>query len=188
MLFIGCSTKTLPSTNRYTLELTNQFTSNTTQTQQYNIKILEPLSTKLYNNTNIYYSDKSFTIYPYVLNKWSNYPTKMIQQQLVMALDKANLYNSVTTDMINGKFDFVLQSELLKMVQLIEKNSAYSVLKIKFYILNKYNQNISTKTFEYKIKNDSINAYGAIKAYNQALNQLTNDLFIWLQNKTKDIK
>ncbi len=186
ILFIGCSTKTLPSTNKYTLEITDSFISKVKQKQPYNIKILEPTTSKLYNNTNIYYSQKEFTIYPYILNKWGEYPTKMIENQIQQKLDSLNIYKSVSTSMINGKYDFILQSELLKMIQVIKDNKAYSVFKIKFYILNKYNENIASKTFSYKIPNNSIDAYSSVKSYNKALNLMIHELFSWLETTTKE--
>jgi len=187
ILFIGCSSKTLPAMNKYTLDITNQYNTQAKTKQPYTIKILEPTTSKLYNNTYIYYSYKPFTIYPYKINKWSDYPTKMIEQQLLQKLDSANIYKAVTTSAINGKYDFILQSELLQMVQIIKDKKSYSVFKIKFYILDKNNENIASKTFEYKIPNSTINAYGTVESYNKALNKMINELFYWLENTTKEV-
>ncbi|MEA1915483.1 MAG: ABC-type transport auxiliary lipoprotein family protein [Campylobacterota bacterium] len=183
LLFSGCTSKTLPSTQKYTLEITNNYNSNI-KTQAFDIKILEPSTSKLFNNTYIYYSEKAFTIHPYALNKWSDYPTKMIEKQIALKLDQAKLYRSTSTSMVNGKYDYILQAELLTMVQIIEAEQSKSVLSIKFYILDKYNKNIASKTFNYAVKNNHTNAYEAVKSYNKALNLLLGDLFDWLSTTT----
>lgn len=188
VLFLsGCSNKTLPPLKTYHLTPSEKCCDNNFTQKPLTLQILEPTTNKYLNSTSLYYSDNKYQLQTYKLSKWSDYPTKMILEVLISKLDELNMYQNITTNNIYAKADYILQSELFDFKQVIEKNDSFILLKIKFYLIDEddLDQAVS-KTFSYKIKSNTINAYGAIEAFNKACDLMLKDLALWLDTHSKE--
>ena len=187
IIFIGCSNTKLPPNKIYNLQTSKNCCKNEFKKQKLTIKILEPVANKHLNNTAIYYSNARYRLQTYKLSKWSDFPTKMILEVITAKLDELNLYNNITTSYIYAKSDYVLQSELFEFKQIINQKNSYVKLKIKFYLIqNDKRKNIISKIFNYKTKCNTIDAYGSVEAQNRSIEQLVQDLSIWLHENTKE--
>ena len=185
-IFTGCVNTTLPANKVYNLYTTGDCCNNGFTKQKLTLKILEPVTSKYLNNTSIYYSSDKYRLQTYKLSKWSDFPTKMILEVLTTKLDGLNLYENITTSYIYAKSDYTLQSELLEFKQIIDNGNSYVMLKIKFYIIEDNRKNIVSRTFSYKTKCNSTNAYGAVEGQNKSLELLIKDLSEWLYKYTKE--
>ena len=188
ILFLsGCSNTILPPLKTFNLQASKDCCKKSLNKQKLTIKILEPTTNKYLNTTSIYYSSDKYRLQTYKLSRWSDYPTKMILDVLTSKLDELNLYENITTSKIYAASDYTLQSELFEFKQVITKSEAFVKLKIKFYIIKTNNdKKIISKIFEYKTKCDTVDAYGAIKALNNSIDLLINNLSLWIYNNTKE--
>jgi ABC-type uncharacterized transport system auxiliary subunit len=110
----------------------------------------------------------------------------MILEVILSKLDQLNLFENITTNNIYAKPNYILQSELFDFKQVIENDQSYALFQIKFYLINDENMSdVISKTFHYKIKSDTIDAYGAITALNKCTHLMLNDLSLWLYENTK---
>lgn len=185
----GCGQKTLPPLKTYNLSVDEKCCNEIFRQKDVTLQILEPTTNKYLNSTSLYYSDNKYLLETYKLSKWSDYPTKMILEIALSKLDQLNLFKNITTNTIYAKPDYVLQSELFDFKQVVDDKKSYILFKIKFYLLDEkdYN-NVVSKTFDYKVTAESVDAYGAIKAFNKASNLMLTDLSQWLNTNTKELK
>jgi len=186
-LFSGCLNKTLPSNKVYNLSISENCCQNNFKKKRLVLKVLEPVASKHLNNHSIYYSSEKYRLQTYKLSRWSEIPSKMILEVITSKLDNLNLYENIITSYIYAKPDYTLQSELLEFKQIIDKNSSYSKLKIKFYLIKNNNEKtIISKTFKYQTKSKEINAFGAVEAQNESMKNLIKDLSSWIYQHTKE--
>lgn len=186
VLLSGCVNKTLPPLKTFNLIADKECCKSKFNQQEITLQILEPSTNKYLNSTSLYYSDDKYLLQTYKLSKWSDYPTKMLQEVMLSKLDELNLFNNIITNTIYAKPDYILQSELFDFKQIIENNKSHILFKIKFYLIDEdRNDNMVSKTFSYKIATKSIDAYGAIEGFNNGVNLMLNDLSQWLYNNTK---
>lgn len=187
ILLTGCTSTKLPPLKTFNIETSKDCCKTSLKKQNLTIKIIEPKTSKYLNTTSIYYSDSQYSLQTYKLSKWSGYPTKMILNVITSNFDNLNLYENIITSNIYAKPDYTIQSELLDFKQVINDSQAFVNLKLKFYIIkNNQNKKIISKTFTYKTKCNTVNAYGAIEALNHSVNLLINDLSLWVYNNTKE--
>ena len=184
LIFIlnGCLTKELPSYNTYTLQLKE----NTTSLEGFSksIKVTEPKTIQSLNNSAIHYIKGALSKNQYALSKWSDKPSKMIQELITSKLSESGV-SFVTSSNIKTKTDYILQSELVNFEQVFIDESSYAILKIRVYLTDTTDDSISFKTFEYKEKCEENNALGAVKSLNTVSNTLANDIQLWMDKVIK---
>jgi ABC-type uncharacterized transport system auxiliary subunit len=186
LLFTGCYSVILPALKTFSLSVTEDCCKSNKKRQNLTIKILEPVTNKHLNNVSLYYSKDKYLLQTYKLSKWSDYPVKMILQEVSSKLDQLGIYDNIITSHIYSNFNYILQSELLDFKQNINDKESYIRLRIKFYLIkNNRKKRVVSRTFNYKIKCNSIDAYGSVEAYNKSINLLINDLSSWLYKNTK---
>lgn len=187
LVFSGCMSRTLPPLKTFHLDSAKECCKKDFETISKILQVLEPTTNKYLNSTSLYYSDNKYQLETYKLSKWSDYPSKMILEVLISKLDELNLYKNVITNNIYSKPHFILQSELFDFKQILEDESSFVKFRIKFYLIDGNNQQkIESKTFDYKVKCETTDAYGAIKAFNKSIDLLLNDLSLWLYVNTKE--
>jgi len=185
ILFSGCTGVNLPSPKTYKLELSEKCCKINKEKKNITIKILEPVTNKSLNTSAIYYTKEKYQLQTYKLSKWSDYPVKMLLEVLSNNIDGSNMYDNVVTSHIYAKVDYTLQSELIKFNQNISNDRSNIVLKIKFYLTNSKNRKIISKTFYYLEDTQSTNAYGAVIAFNKAVEKLNKDIILWVYENTQ---
>ncbi|MEA3289027.1 MAG: ABC-type transport auxiliary lipoprotein family protein [Campylobacterota bacterium] len=186
IVFSGCNSTKLPSNKVYSIETSKECCNEKFDGTDKILKILEPVSSKHLNTTNIYYSDNKYKLQTYKLSKWSDYPSKMILDTLILKLDENSIYKNITTVNIYDIPDHILQSQLFEFKQVIEENQSFVKLRIKFYLIsNSDKKKIISKTFDYKTKCISVDAYGAVEAKNKTIEKMIADVSDWLSKKEK---
>lgn len=184
-IFSGCIslTKELPSYKTYSLTYPKD--SNKSEYFHKTIDVFEPKALNSINSRAINYSKEGFISDKYVLSRWSDKPTKMIQENIASYLTNKNAYKYVTTSNIKVDSDYRLISQLTDFKHTFTKNYSYADFSIRVYFINNKTQKVFFKNFTYTKKAQSNNAKGLVDALNYLSNNFLADLNSFLQVSLK---
>lgn len=181
LFFSGCITltKELPPYSTYTLNLPHTI-KEVHQSPQYNftLEIKEPHALQSVNSPFIFYSTDDFKSEQYALSKWSDRPSKMIQNQIIKYLSNTQKYSYINSSNIDVRNSYQLLSEIESFQQYFSHNDSFVEFSIHVYLRNK--TDTFYKKFYYTQPCKTNNAQGAVIAYNQVLQQFVQDLDIWM--------
>lgn len=176
-LFSGCFTKQMPSIQTYSLNYKEK--EQQTNTINTSLKVYEPKMFNYLNNTGIVYSQNQNELQHYVLNKWSERPSKMIQNLIVQHLNDIQAFTFVSTNNIDVDTDLKLISEIDDFTQYFKDDTSYIQLQIRVYLIDK-NNHTTFKYFTYTQPCNTNDAKGAVHALNISTNTFVHDLSTWL--------
>lgn len=180
LLFTACITKELPAYKTYTLNLSDEQNIENKKINK-SIQIDEARSLKSINSSSILYSKKNFEQEAYLLSKWSDRPSKMLQKLVSMKLHKSNSFKLITSSLIKAPSDYKLKSEILSLIHNFKNNKSYSVVSIKNILIDNKSKEIKMETFSYEILCEENNSYSFVKNANKAVNLYADDLDKWLR-------
>jgi ABC-type uncharacterized transport system auxiliary subunit len=177
--FTGCIsiTKEIPASSTYTLNVDKSTTINKNSSHT-TIEIKEPNTLSSLNSKYISYATKPYISENYAFSKWSDTPTKMIQNQSIKYLSSTNNYNFVNSSNINVRSDYQVLSEIDNFHQYFQENKSYVKFTIRVYLKNR--KNTYYQNFSYTQLCTQNNAIGAVKAFNVVVNTFVKDLDKWI--------
>lgn len=179
LVFTGCSLKqqTIIDINHYSIDFKSNKKLDTPKLSS--IFIEEPNVNRSFNLTSMFYSTKQYSFEEYTKNKWINFPSNMIHNQLIDSFITSNIFENIVLRDKKIDYEYLLKTEVIKLYQIFEDNKSYAILKFKFDLI-KDNKVFKSFTFDKKIVCKSNNAYGFVKAVNNgfedSINNLLNDL------------
>jgi len=139
------------------------------------------------SGNSIWYKRKNLETNSYLYSSWNQNFSGMIEQHVSDLLYKSGLFKSVFESYSKIKYDLILESEIIKAVQYVSKDKASVEFTVRFYLINAKNSKlISAKNFSYTRKCDKINAYGAVKAYNDIMKIFDKEVVSWLKKSIKE--
>lgn len=179
LTFTGCIsvTKEIPAAATYTLN-TKQSTTLHTDGSKITLEIKEPNTLDSINSKYISYATKLYKSEHYALSKWSDTPTKMIQNQVIKYLSTTKKYTFVHSSNINIRSDYQVLSEIDNFRQYFEDDQSFVKFSIRIYLKNR--NHTYYKNFSYTQACEENNAEGAVKAFNIVLNRFVQDLDKWI--------
>lgn len=135
----------------------------------------------------IWYKRESFATNSYLYSAWSQSFTDMLEQELVNAIYKRDFFKSVFSGYSKSKTDYVLEGEIVSAVQNVYKNRADVKFDFRLYLIDYKTSNlIDSKDFSYRQVCKSVDALGAIKAYNKIVQKLNKEVISWLEKSVKE--
>ena len=179
VFFSGCVsvTKELPAFSTYTLQIDESSKKNQKTTNK-SISIAEPKALNSINNILVTYGDKEYRSESYALSKWSDKPTKMLQQVMVNYLSDTKNFNFVHSNKMNLPSDIKILSELDSFTQYLDGEKAFVKLSIRVFLIE--NNTLNTKEFTYTKQCIDQSAKGSVSALNSVVNQFLKDLNSWI--------
>jgi len=179
VFFSGCVsvTKELPAFKTYTLQVDESSKKNQKTTNK-SISIAEPKALNSINNILVTYGDKEYRSESYALSKWSDKPTKMLQQVMVNYLSDTKNFNFVHSNKMNLPSDIKILSELDSFTQYLDGEKAFVKLSIRVFLIE--NNTLNTKEFTYTKQCIDQSAKGSVSALNSVVNQFLKDLNSWI--------
>jgi ABC-type uncharacterized transport system auxiliary subunit len=186
ILFQGCIsvTKELPALTTYTIDINEEIGYQDTKlNKNISLSINEPkalssVNSKLISYTNNYQNEN------YALSKWSDSPTKMIQNIMVQYLSNSDDFEFVSSSRLNIHTHYKILSEIDSFGQIFMNNKSYATLQIRVFLIN--SKELYSKTFHYKQVCKESNAKGSVVALNKVSNQFLKDLHIWIADSLKE--
>jgi len=178
--FTGCFniTQTVPAYSTYTLNVQNAIPAANTILSNVQLEIKEPKVLHSVNSKHISYSTKNYTSEYYALSKWSDAPSKIIQNQIIKFLSSTNNYHFVHNSNITLRSNWQLLSEIESFHQYFKDNKAFVTFSIRVYL--KSRKTIYHKDFNYTQTCEQNNAFGAVKGFNSIFNIFVKDLNRWI--------
>ena len=176
----GCIsiTKELPSQKTYTLSFKNDNLKS--KYLHKTIHVYEPKALTSINTKAITYA-KNFEQEKYVLSKWSDKPTKMIQEITADYLTKQNSFKYITTSNIKIDSDYNLISELTSFKHTFTKANSYADFSIRVYLIDNKTDEVYFKSFTYNKQAVTNNAKGAVDSFNTLIDTYLKDLNLFIQ-------
>ena len=135
----------------------------------------------------IWYKRDNFETNSYLYSSWNQNFSNMIEDHEADLLYKSGLFKSVFSSYSKIKYDLVLEGEIVQAVQYVNKNKAEIEFILRLYLVNAKNSKlISSKDFSYTRKCKTIDAYGAVKAYNDIIKIFDKEVILWLKKSIKE--
>lgn len=174
ILFSGCNLKQESiAINHYSIDFK---TKKVVDKPKYNsIFIEESQVNRAFNLTSIFYSQKDYKFEEYAKNRWINFPSNMVYNQIIDSFNSSNLFSSVITKDKKLTYEYLLKSEIIKLYQVFEQDKSYAIIKVNFDLI-KDKKVIKSYSFDKKILCKTNDAYGFVKATNKGLEEVINTL------------
>lgn len=177
----GCSLKEMskPVTN-YSLEINNKVSS--VQKGTVVLKISRLKSPAFLRSRKIWYKYPSAVTNSYLYSEWNENFSNLIEQSITENISKSGLFKGVFSEYSRITPDLLLEGNIINAVQNISNVS----FEIQLYLIdNTTSKLIATKDFSYMQKCDTIDAKGAVSAYNVIVKKLNKDVILWLKTLVK---
>ncbi len=175
----GCIsvTKELPAFNTYKLDLKEE--SLHTKDINGSIKIAEPTALLSINSKTINYSSEDNRFESYALSRWSDTPSKMLQNMIIEYFSSNGDFKYTASSNMNVRTDYRLLSQIQSFQQLIKGEESFVRVQIAVYLKDK-NSTIAYKIFSYEEKTASADAKGAVEVFGNIANSFVKELNIWV--------
>ncbi len=135
----------------------------------------------------IWYKRDSYATNSYLYSSWNEDFSSIIEHDMANRLYKSGLFKSVFERYSKVKADLSLEGEIINVIQNVGKNGATVSFEIRLYLIDlKSSKLISSKDFSYNKTCESIDAIGAIKAYNQIIKIFNKEVVLWLKPLVKE--
>ncbi len=187
-IFSGCSIKDVSKpTVKYTIDDDIKVMKKEVSIDKI-IKIKKFKSPDYIQNTNIWYKKPSYETSSYIYSKWNEEFTDLIEQNIATTIYDSGLFKSMFTRYSKIRSDLTLEAEIIDARQIIkDDNSADVSFAIRTYLIDSKNSKlIDSKEFRYLKKCDSVDAKGAVMAYNDIVKNLNKDVRKWLEILVKE--
>jgi ABC-type uncharacterized transport system auxiliary subunit len=186
ILLQGCIsvTKELPALTTYNISLEPNIQYEKTKLhKQISLSINEPKALSSVNSKLISYS-KNYQNENYALSKWSDSPTKMIQNMMVQYLSNSDNFEFVSSSRLNLHSHYNILSELDSFGQIFLDNRSYATLQIRVFLIN--SKELYSKQFSYTKECEESNAQGSVEALNSIANTFVKDLYLWIDKTLQE--
>ena len=99
----------------------------------------------------------------------------MIYNQLIDSFSSSKIFSNVVSKDSKIKKEYVLKTEVIKLYHGFEGDKSYSIIKIKFDLV-KDNEVLKSFVYDRKTLSRENSAYGFVKATNEGLKKILEDL------------
>ncbi|SFV56341.1 Putative lipoprotein [hydrothermal vent metagenome] len=182
----GCSVKSTPPVDEYTIILNDLSKSNIKSTKCHKsvLKILAPFGAQEYAT-----SDLNYVVLPneqnrYNLSIWSNSLSSTLYKEITKSIKQSTLFESVINYASVAKSDYILEIEIndFKQYFLKDLKHSYVVVDLTFTLIEqKHFRVVAQREFMKKIKTKSLDAKGGVEALNNAFKDVTTEMISWLE-------
>lgn len=161
-------------------------TSATPSEQPLNAGLLvrEAQGNRLINSNKIVFSDGNSRRGYYQLARWVEPPTRRFSVLLLNRLEHSRLFSSVSRLGNATIGDFQLNAELNDFYHDIKSTPGSAVAEITVELVDlKTRQMVARKRFSQEVSAESFDGEGAVRALTLAMNQILDQIVIWLESE-----
>ena len=188
IIFSGCSIKDVSKPIvKYTIDDDTKVTKERVCVDKI-IKIKKFKSPDYIQNTNIWYKKPSYETSSYIYAQWNEVFVDLIEQNIATTIYDSGLFKSMFTRYSKIRSDLILEGEIIDARQIVKKdNDAEISFAIRAYLIDSKNSKlIDSKEFRYVKQCNSVDAKGAVIAYNDIVKNLNKDVRKWLEILVKE--
>lgn len=187
-LFSGCFslTKELPPQKTYTIGLNNKEIKKSKLNTKKSLKVYEPKVIHSLNTKAMNYIKDDIYKSSYVLSKWSDEPSRMIQQLISSYLNRTQIFKYVSSSDLRLKSDYKLLSELISFEHIYIKSDSFASFKIRIFLIDNKSKKTYFQTFSYleKLPKNTTKEY--VITMNSISKTFTEDLTLFIINSLND--
>ena len=135
----------------------------------------------------IWYKRDSFAINSYLYSNWNEDFPSIVEHDIANSLYKSGLFKTVYERNSIILADLSLEGEIINAVQNVNKDGASVTFEVRLYLIDiKSSRLIASKDFLYHKRCESIDAIGAVKAYNRIIKIFNKEVVSWLETSVKE--
>jgi cholesterol transport system auxiliary component len=188
-LLSGCTT-TKPSITEYrVVAKTFKAQGVVDSCKEKSLKIAQAFSSSSLMSLKMDYVQEESKIFSYSQARWNESPNHSVTMEILKEIRDSKLFKNVQISKSRSKNSWILETNIEDFLQYYSddlKESYSNVVIILTLIDSKSNNVISTKTFSSKIKSETLNAEGGVKALNIALSSILEQNIEWLNGVCSD--
>lgn len=174
----GCSFQTLP-TKEYTLNPSQK--QSTYPAINKSMKLASPITPSSLASKSIHYQTSSNDLGSYLYSKWSDTPSAMVENTLLLQLQQSNLLTSIAPSYSSAQTDYLLESSLHAFHHRIDQQNNKGLIDISYRLIeNQTKKIVATKRFTIESDAMSKDAIGGVQALNESLKHLNEEVILWL--------
>jgi len=182
-LFLACTTTT-PTISQYRID-TNATSGSLSQTacKEKSLKIAQAFSSDSLMTHKMRYAQGKYKQYVFSQAEWAETPNRAITDEILRYIREKNLFKNVQISKSRSRNGFLLETSIEEFMQYFSEDETESYVKVKInltFIDIKTSKVLSTKTIFSRVKVESVDALGGVKALNKALKSslLTTDKWL----------
>jgi len=169
------------STNTYVLSSTPMVSIKQSQ-RPVTLLVNYPQTTAMYNTTQMIYSTQSFKVAYFTKNQWAETPSQMLLPLITKTIESTHYFRHVMTPGVLGQYDYVLNTQLLKMQQVFFDHSSRVEIILRAQLIHAANNQI-VATKDFTVEQEAFpTPYGGVVALNQAVSTVLSQLSMFLSH------
>ncbi len=187
-LLVGCSTTT-PAVSEYRINV-EPMPSAFTQTgcKADSLKIAQAFSSTSLMTHDMNYGQGTHKQYTFTQSQWAESPNRAITAEILEYIKSTKLFKNVQISKSRSKNGLVLETNIEDFMQYFSEDEKESFVQVRINLTLidvKTSKVLATKTFESKIKVNSINADAGVQHLNIALENVLKSSGKWFSEVCK---
>lgn len=187
-LFLGaCSLKQsgVDLSQNFILKNNGKVFETSFKSRDKSLKILNPDVPLYLNSYQIIYIQNGISN-AYAHHFWGDVPSNLYRFVLLSKFEQSGIFKSLVGQNSPVLADFILEGRLDSFEQIIDKKENYAKLALSLNLVDvKQNKIIAHKNFIVKENIAKIDINETFKAFEKALNELTNEIVVWVDLNLK---
>lgn len=136
-----------------------------------------PRSAPGYAGARMAYIEEPHRIDYFANHRWADSPARMLEPNLMRALEASGLFQAVVRAPTSARFDLRLDTEVLRLVQVFESSESHVEVAVRFCLLDKKQQRVLvSEVLEVTEPATERTPYGGVKAANRAVDRLLQEM------------
>ncbi len=181
----GCGTKNPPMVeHRLYVQKQSVAAPSQRSCQQKDIKVALAFAKSALMSQKMRYVQGDFFEYAFSNSEWAQSPNRALTQEIFENIRDSSLFRSVQNHNSRSKSDYILESNIEEFVQHFDENQeeSYGVVRLSFVLIDaKSSKVVESLHLHKRVKSESDDAKGGVKALSQALQEALAQQSVWLQ-------
>ena len=130
-----------------------------------------------YDTPRMAYVKRDYTLDYYANSQWADTPARMLQPLLVNALESTGHYSTVLRAPASVTTDLRLDAEIVQLEQVFTRQPSHMRIALRVLLIDaRKGQVLGQHVFDADVPSPSDDAYGGVRAINQVLASLLNEV------------
>lgn len=150
---------------------------NKSSSHPVNLLVSSIEASPVYNTNQMAYTTKPYEVKYYSKNVWAETPPQMLQPLIIQTLHDTDYFHSVNSYPSIGNYDYLLNVQILELLQKFSGNTSYISLKIRVQIIDaKTSRVMGSKELSVNEPAVQNTPYGGVVAANRATSRMLAEL------------
>lgn len=144
-----------------------------------------PLASSGYQNNDMLYLTKDYSLSSFVLNKWDAPPSEMLQPLLTKSLQNTGYFHAVVSSPTPIRSDLRLDTSLIKLQQNFTQKPSILEMTLDAVLINSNSfQVVASRRFSVSLPTQTETPYGGVMAANEACREMMEQVSAWTVKET----